>query len=118
MERPKTKAPTEEIERIADEDGDTSQFFSKQGELRNGVTMKRRQVQAVRRNIDYSPQMFQRLNRASDELNVPSQAIVKLAIQDWLDRRDLAAAGSSAKATKPDAEPTLNDDGPRRSATR
>jgi len=98
------KVPIEEIERVAEADGDTSRFFAKKGELRNGVTMKRRAVQAVRRNIDYSPQMFQRLNEASDELNVPLQAIAKLAIQEWLDRRDLAASASAKRATSGEAD--------------
>ncbi len=101
MSKRKAKVPIEEIERIADEDGDTNQFFSTQREIRNGAAMKRRQVQAVRRNIDYSVQMFQRLNQASGDLNVPLQAIAKLAIQEWLDRRDLAR--SSATQHKGDA---------------
>lgn len=96
MSEQKARVPIEDIERIADQNGDTSRFFS-QHELRKGVPMKKRQIQAVRRNIDYSAQMFQRLNEASDELNVPLQAIAKMAIQEWLDRRDLARLSATGR---------------------
>ncbi len=97
MSKQKAKVPVGEIERVADQDGDTNQFFSGPHELRSGVVMKKRPLQVVRRNIDYSPQMFQRLNEASGDLNVTLQAIAKLAIQDWLDRRDLASSSLAAK---------------------
>ena len=103
MSKRKAQVPIEEIERIADEDGDTNQFFSTQREMRNGVAMKKRQVQAVRRNIDYSLQMFQRLNQASGDLNVPLQAIAKLAIQEWLDRRDLAQSSATQRMAESDS---------------
>ena len=104
MSKQKAKVPLEEIERVASQGGDTNQFFSEPHELRNGVAMNKRSMQAVRRNIDYSLQMFQRLNEASGELNVSLQAIAKLAIQEWLDRRDLASSSSAARRSADEAD--------------
>lgn len=44
----------------------------------------------VRRNIDYGVDLHKRLEAVSDELNISSQALVKLAVQEWLDRYTLA----------------------------
>ncbi len=44
----------------------------------------------IRRNIDYGAELHRRLEAASHELNISSQALVKLALQEWLDRYTLA----------------------------
>ena len=44
----------------------------------------------VRRNIDYGELTWKRLELAADELNVSAQAIVKLVLEEWLNKRDLA----------------------------
>jgi hypothetical protein len=50
----------------------------------------REAVGTIRRNIDYGADLHRRLEAASDELNISSQALVKLALQEWLDRYTLA----------------------------
>ena len=50
----------------------------------------------VRRNIDYSKELHERLESASDDLNVSSQALVKIALQEWLDRYTMAKHFSKA----------------------
>lgn len=50
----------------------------------------RNPVGNIRRNIDYGIELHLRLEAASDELNVSSQALVKLALQEWLDRYTIA----------------------------
>ena len=47
-------------------------------------------VGKVRRNIDYGDELFQILEELSDELNISTQAIAKMAIQDWIDRHYVA----------------------------
>ena len=44
----------------------------------------------IRRNIDYGVELHLRLESASEELNISSQALVKLALQEWLDRYTIA----------------------------
>ncbi len=83
----KNKISVAELEALADRDGDTTAHFGK-AKVVNGVTLEKRDL--VRRNIDYSAEMFARLAQASQDLNVSVQAIAKLAIEEWLDRRDLA----------------------------
>lgn len=83
----KNKISVEELEALADRDGDTTVHFGKL-KVAEGVVMEKRDL--VRRNIDYSTEMFSRLAKASQDLNVSVQAIAKLAIEEWLDRRDLA----------------------------
>ena len=83
----KNKVSIEELEALADRDGDTTAYFGKL-KVAEGVVMEKRDL--VRRNIDYSTEMFSRLAKASQDLNVSVQAIAKLAIEEWLDRRDLA----------------------------
>lgn len=72
---------------LADRNGDTTAHFGKL-KVTEGVVMEKHNL--VRRNIDYSTEMFSRLAKASQDLNVSVQAIVKLAIEEWLGRRDLA----------------------------
>lgn len=43
----------------------------------------------VRRNIDYSVAMFERLQRASERTNLSLQSIVKAALLEWLERHGL-----------------------------
>lgn len=81
------KISLEELEALADREGNTTKYFGKRKAVA-GVSMKEREL--VRRNIDYSAEMFSRLIKASHDLNVSVQAIAKLAIAEWLDRRDLA----------------------------
>lgn len=50
----------------------------------------RNPVGNIRRNIDYGAELHLRLEAASDELNISSQALVKLALQEWLDRYTIA----------------------------
>ncbi len=83
----KNKISVHELETLADRDGDTTAHFGKI-KVAKGVIMEKRDL--VRRNIDYSTEMFSRLAKASQDLNVSVQAIAKLAIEEWLDRRDLA----------------------------
>ena len=83
----KNKMSVVELEALADRDGDTTAHFGKLN-VAEGLIMEKRDL--VRRNIDYSNEMFSRLAKASLELNVSVQAIAKLAIEEWLVRRDLA----------------------------
>ena len=46
----------------------------------------------IRRNIDYGEVTWERLEQAAGELNVSAQAIVKLALEEWLNKRDIAKA--------------------------
>ena len=50
----------------------------------------REPVGSIRRNIDYGPDLHRRLEAASDDLNISSQALVKIALQEWLDRYTIA----------------------------
>ena len=52
----------------------------------------------VRRNIDYGEITWERLEQAAGELNVSAQAIVKLALEEWLNKRDIAKAQSKKGA--------------------
>lgn len=51
----------------------------------------REPVGTIRRNIDYGADLHRRLEAASEELNISSQALVKLALQEWLDRYTIAS---------------------------
>jgi hypothetical protein len=64
----------------------------KKSHLVSGETeVKTRQIVGnIRRNIDYGVELHKRLESASDELNISSQALVKVVLQDWLDRHELA----------------------------
>lgn len=53
----------------------------------------------VRRNIDYGEELYSLLDEISEELNISTQAIAKMAIQDWVDRHYLAKAARK-KSTK------------------
>ena len=50
----------------------------------------REPVGKVRRNIDYGDELYQVLDDLSRELNISTQAIAKMAIQDWIDRHYIA----------------------------
>ncbi len=78
----------------------------KKSHLTSGVkeVTTRDPVGPIRRNIDYGADLHRRLEAASGELNISSQALVKLALQEWLDRYTIAShysrqskAGSSGK---------------------
>ena len=62
-----------------------SQLKAPEKEIRS-----RTPVGKIRRNIDYGIEFHRRLEEASDELNISSQALVKLAVQEWLDRYTIA----------------------------
>lgn len=59
----------------------------------------REPVGTIRRNIDYGVDLHRRLEAASDDLNISSQALVKLALQEWLDRYTIAQHYSHAAKT-------------------
>ena len=63
------------------------------------VVKSREPVGAIRRNIDYGVDLHRRLEAASDELNISSQALVKLALQEWLDRYTIAQHYSQSAKT-------------------
>ncbi len=58
----------------------------------------------IRRNIDYGADLHQRLEAASDDLNISSQALVKIALQEWLDRYTIAKHYSRFPKTGTDAK--------------
>lgn len=66
--------------------------MDKKNHLTPGVkeVKTRKPVGNIRRNIDYGAELHTRLEAVSDELNVSSQALVKIAVQEWLDRYTLA----------------------------
>ena len=59
-------------------------------------------VGTIRRNIDYGADLHRCLEAASDELNISSQALVKLALQEWLDRYTIASHYSRLPRTDSD----------------
>jgi hypothetical protein len=68
----KHKISVKRLETLADRDGDTTVHFDKI-KVDEGVVMEMGDL--VRRNIDYSAEMFSRLAKASQDLNVSVQAI-------------------------------------------
>jgi hypothetical protein len=62
----------------------------------------REPVGTIRRNIDYGIDLHTRLESASEELNISSQALVKIALQEWIDRYTLAQHYSKMKKTGTD----------------
>ena len=53
---------------------------------------------SIRRNIDYGADLHSRLEAASEKMNISSQALVKVALQEWLDRFEIADRYYSEKA--------------------
>jgi hypothetical protein len=63
------------------------------GEMRKSIgKMVYRDVKGEikRRNIDYGDALYLQLENAANEINVSSQALAKIAIQEWLDRYAMA----------------------------
>ena len=76
----------------------------KESHLTAGVkeVKTREPVGPIRRNIDYGADLHRRLEAASEELNISSQALVKLALQEWLDRYTIASHYSRLPLTGSD----------------
>lgn len=64
----------------------------------------REPVGSIRRNIDYGADLHRRLEAASDDLNISSQALVKIALQEWLDRYTIARHYSRLSKTGSDGK--------------
>ena len=77
----KTIASAESIARLADKGEDVSRFFTNTGEMREPVQ---------RVNVDFTSSMLNELDRASRELNVSRQAVIKTFLRQALDQHYLA----------------------------
>ena len=77
----KTIASAESIAQLADKGEDVSRFFTNTGEMREPVQ---------RVNVDFTSSMLNELDRASRELNVSRQAVIKTFLRQALDQHYLA----------------------------
>ena len=76
---------------------DIKEYFEDPSGVREGIETQFRKTKGkvrrkaiktegtTRRNIDYSPEQFQDLEDISKELGITSQAIVKIALQQFID---------------------------------
>ena len=89
---------------------DLEDYFSPPYGLRKGFDkieyretkgpVRKKKLNFTRRNIDYSPEQYELLQEAARKMGVPSQALAKIAIQQFLDRFAMAEKSRNEKQTK------------------
>ena len=80
----KKKLPTaEEIAKMADRGEDVTPYMEKPSK---GYAARLRESNIHRTNIDFGLEMLSQLDTIASRLNISRQAVVKMALQDYLTR--------------------------------
>lgn len=59
--------------------------------------VRKKKLNSIRRNIDYSPAQYKQIQKVADELGITSQALVKMAVQQFLNQFVLAQSKTADK---------------------
>lgn len=84
MKKPLKKRPTaEEIAQMADRGEDVTPYLD---EPVSGYAARQREKSIQRTNVDFGRDMIVQLDEIAGKLNISRQAVVKMALQEYLTR--------------------------------
>jgi hypothetical protein len=84
MKKIYNRKTADDIASIADSGGDVSKYFTKKGRMKYPIH---------RVNVDFTSEMLKKLDDIALEVNVSRQAVIKVYLQQSIDRHNLAKSG-------------------------